>query len=425
MSAAGGNGAGTRGVLHGAHVLVGVTGSIAAYKAAALVSELVQHGARVDVILTAAGARFVTAATFTALTPGAVCTDMFAPLEGATGRIPHVELADRADLIVIAPASAHTMARLAHGLADDLLSLTVLASRAPLLVAPAMEAQMWQHPATQRNAELLRRDGATIAGPATGHHASGAGGLGRMLEPADLVGHIRLLLGGAGDLAGRRCLITAGGTREPLDPVRVLGNRSSGKMGVALARAARDRGAAVTLITTATVPADAAGISVEQVESAAEMHAAVTAHLAEHDVLLMAAAVADYRPAAVAPQKIKKARTGSEHHLELERTADIVASAAASGSDRPQVIVAFAAETEQLEEFARAKLESKRVDLIVANPVTSEGGGSVFGSDQNEVLLISREAPTVRLPQMAKEQAAHHILDAISRRLGSRANRQR
>ncbi len=409
-----------RGALPGAHLLVGVTGSIAAYKAAVLVSALIQHGARVDVVLTAAGARFVSAATFTALTPGAVCTDMFAPLAGATGRIPHLELARRADLIVVAPASAHTLARLAHGMADDLLSLTALSSRAPLLLAPAMEAEMWRHPATQRNLALLRGDGAAIAGPATGRHASGAGGAGRMLEPAELVGHVRLLLGRGCDLAGRGCLITAGGTREPLDPVRVLGNRSSGKMGVALARAARDRGAQVTLITTAEAPVDAAGMRVETVESAAEMQAAVTAHLETTDVLLMAAAVADYRPAAVAPQKIKKSRSGNEHHLRLQRTADIVAGAAAAGSARPRVIVAFAAETEQLEQHARAKLAAKGADLIVGNPVTTGAGETVFGSDRNEVLLIAPDTPTVRLPLMPKEQTAHHVLDAVRRRLGPR-----
>ena len=237
----------TRSVLADARVVVGVTGSIAAYKSAALVSSLAQHGAQIDVILTAAGARFVTAATFAALTPGEVHTGMFAPRG-----IPHVTLAADADLLVIAPATAHTLARLAHGLADDLLALTVLGTRAPVLVAPAMEAAMWTHPATKRNVAQLQADGVVVAGPVSGRHASGAGGEGRMLEPDSLIGHIRLLLGRRGDLAGRRCLVTAGGTREPLDPVRILSNRSSGKMGLALARAARDRGAAVTLVTTAT-----------------------------------------------------------------------------------------------------------------------------------------------------------------------------
>ena len=242
-----------RGVLGGARVVVGVTGSIAAYKAAALVSALVQHGAHVDVILTAAGARFVTAATFAALTPGTVHTDLFAA-RGVPHGIPHVRLAAEADLLAIAPATAHTLARLAHGLADDLLALTALGTRAPVLVAPAMETEMWSHPATRRNVARLRDDGVAVAGPASGRHASGADGDGRMLEPDALIGHIRMLLGRRGDLAGKRCLVTAGGTREPLDPVRVLGNRSSGKMGLALARAARDRGAAVTLITTAEPP---------------------------------------------------------------------------------------------------------------------------------------------------------------------------
>ena len=404
-----------RGVLKGARVVVGVTGSIAAYKAAILVSSLVRHGAEVDVILTASGARFVTPATFTGLTRGAVHTDLF-----ADRGLPHVELAERADLIVVAPATARTLARLAHGLADDLLALAVLGTRAPVLVAPAMEAGMWLHPATQRNVALLREDGVEVAGPESGRHASGAGGPGRMVEPEALLGHIRRVLGRRGDLAGVRCLTTAGGTREALDPVRVLGNRSSGKMGLALARAARDRGAEVTLVTTAPAPVDWAGIDLAPVESAAEMQAAVSTRLASHDVLLMAAAVADYRPARRASQKIKKSDTGSRLELALERTEDIVAAAARQRRDAqqgPRVIVAFAAETENLERFARTKLEQKDVDLVVANQVSNSVGDSVFGSDHNEVLLIAPDTATVQLPPMEKEQVAHHILDAVRERL--------
>ena len=405
-----------RGVLTGARVVVGVTGSIAAYKAAILVSSLVRHGADVDVILTASGARFVTPATFTGLTRGSVHTDLF------TDRgLPHVELAERADLIVVAPATARTLARLAHGLADDLLALTVLGTHAPVLVAPAMEAGMWLHPATRRNVALLREDGVEVAGPESGRHASGAGGPGRMVEPEALLGHVRRVLGRRGDLAGVRCLATAGGTREALDPVRVLGNRSSGKMGLALARAARDRGAEVTLVTTAPAPVDCAGIDLAPVESAAEMQAAVGARLATHDVLLMAAAVADYRPASTASHKIKKSGTGSRLELALERTEDIVAAAARQRRDAqqgPRVIVAFAAETEHLERFARTKLERKGVDLVVANQVSNSTGDSVFGSDHNEVLLIAPDTATVQLPPMEKEQVAHHILDAVRGRLG-------
>lgn len=404
-----------RGVLTGARVVVGVTGSIAAYKAAMLVSSLVRHGAHVDVILTASGARFVTPATFTGLTRGSVHADLF-----ADRGLPHVELAERADLIVVAPATARTLARLAHGLADDLLALTVLGTRAPVLVAPAMEAGMWLHPATQRNVALLREDGVQVAGPESGRHASGAGGPGRMVEPEALLGHIRRVLGRRGDLAGVRCLATAGGTREALDPVRVLGNRSSGKMGLALARAARDRGAEVTLVTTAPAPVDCAGIDFAPVESAAEMQAAVSARLATHDVLVMAAAVADYRPASTASHKIKKSSTGSRLELALERTEDIVAAAARqrrAARQGPRVIVAFAAETENLERFARTKLEQKGVDLVVANQVSNSAGDSVFGSDHNEVLLVAPATTTVQLPPMEKEQVAHHILDAVRRRL--------
>ena len=407
----------TRGVLAGARVVVGVTGSIAAYKSAALVSALVQHGARVDVILTAAGARFVTAATFAALTPGEVHTGMFAPRG-----IPHVALAKNADLLVVAPATARTLARLAHGTADDLLALTALGTRAPVLVAPAMEAEMWTHPATRRNVAQLQADGVAVAGPVSGRHASGDGGAGRMLEPDALIGHIRRLLGAGGDLAGTRCLVTAGGTREPLDPVRVLGNRSSGKMGAALARAARDRGAVVTLVTTAEPPVDDAGFAIRRVATAAEMHATVMANLADHDLLLMAAAVADYRPAAPPERKIKKSAGGRRLTLDLERTDDIVAAAAArrrsAGATSP-VIVAFAAETERLQERARDKLSAKGVDLVVGNLVTGVDGSSVFGSDENEVLLVAPEQPTVELPPMAKEQVAHHILDAARLALDS------
>lgn len=404
-----------RGVLTGARVVVGVTGSIAAYKAAILVSSLVRHGAHVDVILTASGARFVTPATFTGLTRGSVHTDLF-----ADRGLPHVELAERADLIVVAPATARTLARLAHGLADDLLALTVLGTRAPVLVAPAMEAGMWRHPATRRNVALLREDGVEVAGPESGRHASGAGGPGRMVEPEALLGHVRRVLGRRGDLAGVRCLTTAGGTREALDPVRVLGNRSSGKMGLALARAARDRGAEVTLVTTAPAPVDCAGIDLAPVESAAEMQAAVSARLATHDVLVMAAAVADYRPASTASHKIKKSGTGSRLELTLERTEDIVATAARQRREAqqgPRVIVAFAAETEHLERFARTKLERKGVDLVVANQVSNNAGDSVFGSDHNEVLLVAPDTAAVPLPPMEKEQVAHHILDAVRRRL--------
>lgn len=405
----------TRGVLAGARIVVGVTGSIAAYKSAMLVSTLAQHGARVDVILTQAGARFVTAATFAALTPGEVHTGMFAPRG-----IPHVALAKNADLLVVAPATTRTLARLAHGTADDLLALTALGTRAPVLVAPAMEAEMWTHPATRRNVAQLQVDGVTVAGPVSGRHASGDGGAGRMLEPDALIGYIRRLLGVGGDLAGKRCLVTAGGTREPLDPVRVLGNRSSGKMGVALARAARDRGAAVTLVTTVAPPVDDAGFDIRRVATAADMHAAVMARLPDHDLLLMAAAVADYRPAAPAEQKIKKRAGGKRLSLDLERTDDIVAAAAdrrCSTDGASPVIVAFAAETEQLEERARDKLVAKRVDLVVGNLISGAAGSSVFGSDENEVLLVAPEQPTAALPAMAKEQVAHHILDAARKLL--------
>ena len=392
------------GPLEGRVVVLGVCGSIAAYKAAEIASRLVQAGAEVDVALTRSATEFVRPLTFTGLTGRAPYVDMFGDQREGE---PHVELARRADLMLIAPASATTLARLAHGLAEDFVSLTALATAAPLLVAPAMDAQMWEHAATVANRALLEERGVQFLGPVEGRLASGRVGSGRLLEPEAIVGHVRARLGRErGDLAGRRIVVTAGGTREAADPVRFLGNRSSGKMGYALAEAARDRGAAVTLISSAALPAPAA-VELVPVESAAELMAAVHARCAGADVLVMAAAVADYRPVAPTEQKRKRA----DHEtlvLELERNPDIIASVEVPGL----VKVAFAAETEQLIEHAAQKLVAKNAQLIVANDVSAHDAG--FSVDTNRVVILDRDGGEEALPLMSKYDCAVRILDRVA-----------
>ncbi len=406
-------------VLDGKSVVLGVTGGIAAYKAAALCSHLVQAGAVVDVILTDAAREFVAPLTFQALTHRPVVTEMFALLAGscehgrANSEIRHVSLAKRAELLIVAPATANTIAKLAAGMADNMLTTTILATRAPILLAPAMEIQMWTNPFTQANlARLAELCDVTLVGPAAGRLASGASGVGRMAEPDEIYEAACWLLARNGSLAGRRVLVTAGGTREPLDPVRYLGNRSSGRMGYALARAARDRGARVTLVSTTGQPAPY-GADLVPVETAAEMRDAVMALLPELDVLVMAAAVADYRPAAVAEQKIKKGDGGLT--LELARTADILAEVA--GQRRPgQVIVGFAAETENLLENARGKLARKRLDLIVANDARQ-----AMGAEANQVTLVAAGGQVEALPEMPKSEVAERVFEWIGRTLAERA----
>lgn len=360
-----------------------------------------------DVILSRGGREFITETTFRGLTAGRVVSDPFDP----SGRFPHLELSSGADLLAVAPASANSIAALARGAAEDLVGLTALSTTSRLLVAPAMEASMWQHPATQRNVAQLQRDGAHLAGPAAGYHASGGTGPGRMLEPVQLVGHIRLLLGQDGDLSGRRVVVTAGGTSEPVDDVRVLSNRSSGKMGTAIARAARDRGAKVTLVAASARPADDAGIEWRYAGTAEEMRSAVTEAATGADILLMAAAVADFRPAAVVEGKIH--RSDGSARIDLIPTADIVQSIATRQTrtpTRPTVVVAFAAETADLEQRAREKLEKKHVDLVAANLVVGTALGG-FGSEDNQLTIVGRDRDPERLPLMRKEQAAHYLLD--------------
>ena len=395
-------------ILEGKSIVLGITGGIAAYKAAALCSRLVKAGALVDVILTAAAAEFVTPLTFQALTHRPVITEMFSLL--AETEIGHVSLARRGDLFIVAPATANTIAKLAAGLADNMLTTTLLAARAPILLAPAMESHMWSNPLTQANVERLRqlRD-VTLVGPGEGRLASGASGVGRMAEPEEILDAACWLLGRDGPLAGRRVVITAGGTREPLDPIRFLGNRSSGRMGYALARAARDRGAEVTLISTVDRPAPFA-VEKVAVETAAQMRDAVLGALAGTDVLIMAAAVADYRPAEMAAQKIKKGKGNLS--LELARTPDILAEVAHQRRGG-QVIVGFAAETEDLLANARQKLERKRLDLIVANDARQ-----AMGAAENRVTLLSADGAVEELPLLPKAEVAERILAWIVESLG-------
>jgi phosphopantothenoylcysteine decarboxylase/phosphopantothenate--cysteine ligase len=397
-------------VLHNKRIILGVTGGIAAYKAAAVCSQLVQGGALVDVVMTAAAQKFITPLTFQALTHRPVYTDMFDIPAGEN--IPHIALADAADLLLIAPATAHTLGKLANGLADDLLAAIALATPAPLLLAPAMETDMWRHPATQANLDKLRAWGATIVGPAEGRLASGAMGLGRMVEPEEIVSAARVVLGRHGDLAGWRVVVTAGGTREAIDPVRFVSNHSSGKMGYAVAIAARDRGAAVTLITTAALP-DPFGMEVLHLDSAEQMLAAVLEATREADVLIMAAAVADFRPGTVAEQKIKKKGETEGLTLELVRNPDILAEVAAqkAAGHGPRLSVGFAAETEDLLANAKGKLARKKLDLIVANDVTASDAG--FAVDTNRVTLVGADGSIEALPLLSKVEVAERILDVI------------
>ena len=407
-------------LLQGKRILLGVTGSIAAYKAAELASKLAQAGSQVDVILTESAARFIAPLTFQSVTGRRAFLD--SDLWGSEGHVLHIGLAQGADLLVIAPASANTLARLAAGMADNLLSLVALAAQCPLLLAPAMDGGMLAHPATQANLEILRQRGATILGPAEGHLASGLTGPGRMVEPLELLGYIRLALGRSGPLAGRRVIVTAGGTQEPLDPVRTLTNRSSGKQGFALAQAALDLGAQVTLIS-APVPLDTPpGARRLEVTTAQEMLSCLLDELPGTDVLVMAAAVADFRPAAVAAQKIKK--EGTVPPIQLERTVDILrkVSEVKSFSGWPRLCVGFAAELQDLLANARQKLESKHLDMIVANDISARDAG--FSVDTNRVTLLYAPNPALAtlvepLELMSKEQVAQVVWERATTLLAS------
>ncbi|MFZ5493694.1 MAG: bifunctional phosphopantothenoylcysteine decarboxylase/phosphopantothenate--cysteine ligase CoaBC [Pseudomonadota bacterium] len=391
------------------HILLGVTGGIAAYKTPELVRRLRDAGAEVRVVLTDAAAAFVTPLTLQAVSGQPVHRELLsAEAESGMG---HIELARWADLVLIAPATADFMARLAHGFADDLLAACCRATRAPLAIAPAMNVGMWQNAATQRNLRQLIDDGVRVFGPASGSQACGEVGEGRMLEPTELVALCAAPFGG-GVLAGRRVVVSAGPTFEDLDPVRFLGNRSSGRMGYAIAEAAREAGAAVTLVSGPTALADPPGVAVQRVRSALDMRDAVLAAVARAQVYIGTAAVADYRPAAPADRKIKKDRDTLS--LELVRNPDILAEVAAR-ADRP-FTVGFAAETDDVLTYARRKLDDKRLDLIAANTV---GAGLGFETDDNALTLLwpggQRE-----LPRAAKTALARALIAVIAERLDAR-----
>ncbi len=467
-------------LLNGVRVLLGVTGGIAAYKAADLCSKLAQAGAEVDVIMTEAATRFVAPLTFSALSNRPARVDMWTSPGGDP--IPHVRMAAAADLAIVAPLSANTLAKLALGLADNLLTATLLATpladlslesgfachpervndttsvttqnqrracpelaegvsaavsrsfagdspqrtltgqpaqddiptRAvvPWILAPAMESHMWANPVTQAHAQALAARGAVIVGPGVGRLASGALGAGRMAEPAEILAAARLALARGGPLVGRRVLVTAGGTQEPLDPVRYLTNASSGKMGVALAEAARDLGAAVALVHAPLAVPIPYGVTGVPVRSAQQMCDAVLARLAETDILVGAAAVADFRPADPAEQKIKKVPGRETLNIRLVRNPDILAEVAARRADlgQPAVVIGFAAETQDLLANAAAKLASKGLDIIVANDVTEAGIG--FGADDNRVTLLYADGRQEALPTMPKGDVASAVLAA-------------
>ena len=384
------------------YLVLGVTGSIACYKAVDLASKLTQAGALVDTILSYGATQFVTPLAFRSITHREVVTDTFDLNSEFSNQ--HVALAHRADLVVIAPATVHCIAKLAVGLADDPLTTTVIATAAPLLIAPAMDGNMFDHPATQENLARLRQRGVLIAGPAPGRLASGLLGIGRLLETPELLGHIASALGRDGDLAGRTVVVSAGGTQEPIDPVRVITNNSSGKMGYALAEAARDRGAKAILITAPTSLPDPPLVKVIQIQTAQEMCDAVLSQLEGADALIMAAAVADYRPVTVAEQKIKKSR--QDLTIDLTKTTDIL-----EASTGKFVKVGFSAESENLISNASEKVQRKSLDLIVANDITDPDSG--FGRDTNRVVLIDRDLQIEELPVLSKYEVSNRILDRV------------
>ena len=383
-------------------IVLGITGGIAAYKAADIASKLTQAGARVEVVMTEPATRFIAPLTLRSITGRAVITDMFDL--AAQHSIEHIALGEAADVVIIAPATASIIAKMAVGIADDMVTLTVLATKAPVIVAPAMDVNMLENAITQENLAKLKVRGFTIVDPAYGRVASGKVGWGRLADIDQIIGTIKQVLGRSGDLAGKRLVVTAGGTREPIDPVRHIGNPSSGQMGYAIAEAARDRGAEVKLITAPTSILEPAGVEVVYVETTVQMKQAVAKAVVKADALIMAAAVSDYQPKTAARAKIKK--DAPSLTLELVRTPDIL------GEVKGDFIrVGFAAESEDVVANARKKLERKQLDLIVANDITDTSSG--FGADTNKVTLISRDGKVESLPLMSKREVADRILDRV------------
>ncbi|MFZ1914037.1 MAG: bifunctional phosphopantothenoylcysteine decarboxylase/phosphopantothenate--cysteine ligase CoaBC [Dehalococcoidales bacterium] len=390
-------------------IVLGISGGIAAYKAADLASKLAQAGATVKLVMTWEATQLVQPLTFQALTGNPVVTDMFEP--APLSAITHVSLADEADIVVIVPATANVIAKMAAGIADDILTCTVLATKAPVVISPAMHHNMYVNPVTQENIGKLKARGFTVIPAVHGRLASGSIGYGRLPEIPEIMGVIQQTLGKNSDLAGKRVVVTAGGTQEAIDPVRYITNNSSGKMGYALAEAARDRGAAVTLITTPTGLNPVAGVEMVNVRSAREMKDAVVKAVAKTDALIMAAAVADYAPKTVAAQKIKKGTGGMT--LELVKTPDILSAVKGNFAK-----VGFAAETQDLIANAKKKLVNKSLDIIVANDVTVKDSG--FGAETNKVTILKKDGKMEDLPLMSKREVAEKILDNVAKLLKAR-----
>jgi len=390
-------------MIKGKKIVLAVTGSIAVYKACEIASKFTQQGAYVQVVMTKSATEFVSPLTFRSLTGNAVVTEMWdlsSPMS-----VEHVSLAQLADVVVVAPATANTIAKIVAGIADDMLTCTVLATKAPVIIAPAMNVNMYENPVTQENLQKLANRGFTIVEPAQGWLACGMVGKGRLADVDQIMGVIRMTLGRNGDLAGKKFVITAGGTQEPIDPVRHISNRSSGKMGYALAIAARDRGARVTLVSAPVALPNPEGVEVIQVRTSREMLLAVKQVVVDADVLVKAAAVADYRPVESYDEKIKK--SNEEITLQLEKTDDILASV--SGNF---LKIGFAAESRDLIANAKNKLIQKKLNLIVANDITVPN--SAMESENNQVVLIDETGNCENLPLMPKSEVAERILDKIA-----------
>ncbi len=400
-------------VLRGTRIVVGVTGGIAAYKAADLVSKLTQAEALVDVVMTRRAREFVTPLTFSSLSQRPVWSDLWEPTGESAAR--HIELGQAAQLLLIAPATADVIARLAHGMADDMLTAIALATTAPLVIAPAMEHHMLAHPATQANLALLAERGAHIVPPDTGRLASGQVGEGRLPDTATLMGAARMILGRQGPLAGKKVVISAAGTQEPIDPVRYIGNRSSGRQGFAIAEASRDRGAQVTLVAGVTALPTPYGVTRIDVSTAVQMRDAVFTACVDADALVMSAAVADFTPQQVARHKIKKREVTSNGDADLivplQRTPDILGELHERAGEFPRLVrVGFAAETRDTLAAAQEKLARKGLDLVVANDVSDPAGG--FGSPMNRVWICHRDGHIMELPLLKKEDVADRIWEA-------------
>ena len=397
-------------ILKDKNIVLGVTGSIASYKAIDLASKLTQLEACVDVIMTQSATEFVKPLTFQSITHRSVISNIFDPASDMA--INHVTLAERADVVIVAPATASTIAKIAHGISDDALGTTLLATGAPVIVAPAMDGNMFENLATQKNIATLIERNFFIAGPESGRLASGLTGTGRLLDTSKLVGAICMILGRSGDLTDSKILISAGGTQESIDPARIITNHSSGKMGYAIAEAARDRGAQVTLVTAPNHLEDIVGVNTIKVVSALDMQSNIESECIDADAIIMAAAVSDWRPENYSQEKLKKTES-SKSSIDLIKNPDIISSINKAGL----IKVGFAAETQDIEINAKKKIAAKKLDFVVANDITSETSG--FSSDNNKVIIIHSDDTIERLPLMPKYDVGNAILDRVKKGLGN------